>query len=155
MLFGEPKPGRGGPAARRGAVHALPAPAAGPERRHGGCGVSTVWLEKRDPARNIGNQIYGAASTEHTLFDTGKLTEIVETLSEPNYRGFTYEGIGSILRIYEPGVFKFMCGMLGLIPAAIGCVGRSGSSAIGMSRSGQRGRELLDGGVAVFGHRLP
>jgi hypothetical protein len=59
---------------------------------------------------------YGAASTEHTLFDTGKLTEIVETLSEPNYRGFTYEGIGSILRIYEPGLFKFMCGMLGLIP---------------------------------------
>ena len=59
---------------------------------------------------------YGAASTEHTLFDTKKLIDIVETLSEPNYRGFTYEGIGSILRIYEPGIFKFMCGVLGLIP---------------------------------------
>ena len=59
---------------------------------------------------------FGAASTEHALFDTKQLTEIVETLSEPNYRGFTYEGIGSILRIYEPGIFKFMCGALGLIP---------------------------------------
>lgn len=59
---------------------------------------------------------YGAASAEHTLFDAAKLTEIVETLSEPNYRGFTYEGIGSILRIYEPGIFKFLCGALGLIP---------------------------------------
>ena len=60
---------------------------------------------------------YGAASTEHTLFNTKELNDIVETLSEPNYRGFTYEGIGSILRIYEPGIFKFMCGTLGLIPS--------------------------------------
>lgn len=59
---------------------------------------------------------YGAASTEHAQFDTRKLIEIVETKSEPHYRGFTFEGIGSILRIYEPGVFKFMCGALGLIP---------------------------------------
>ncbi len=59
---------------------------------------------------------YGAASTEHTLFDTAKLIEIVETKSEPNYRGCAYEGIGSILRIYEPGIFKFMCGVMGLIP---------------------------------------
>src|SRR5690348_12316259 len=60
---------------------------------------------------------YGAASTEHTLFNTKELTGIVETRSEPNYRGFMYEGIGSILRIYEPGIFKFMCGFLGLIPS--------------------------------------
>jgi hypothetical protein len=59
---------------------------------------------------------YGAASTEHTLFDTDRLTEIAETKSEPNYRGFAYEGMGSIVRIYEPGIFKFMCGVLGLIP---------------------------------------
>ncbi len=59
---------------------------------------------------------YGAASTEHARFDTAKLIEIVETMSEPNYRGFTYEGIGSILRIYEPGIFKFMCEVMGLIP---------------------------------------
>lgn len=59
---------------------------------------------------------YGAASTEHALFDTARLTDIAETKSEPNFRGFTYEGMGSILRIYEPGLFKFMCGVLGLIP---------------------------------------
>src|SRR5258708_4689604 len=59
---------------------------------------------------------YGAASTEFTHFDTGKLREIVETKSNPNYQGFTYEGSGSALRIYEPGIFKTMCGLLGLIP---------------------------------------
>jgi hypothetical protein len=59
---------------------------------------------------------YGAASTEHALFDTRKLHEIAETKCHPQYRGFMYEGIGSILRIYEPGLFKFMCGVLGLIP---------------------------------------
>ncbi|MEX2264702.1 MAG: hypothetical protein WD696_22300 [Bryobacteraceae bacterium] len=58
---------------------------------------------------------FGAASNERVVFDTGKLTEIAETLSEPGFRGFTYEGMGSILRIYEPGIFKFMCGLLGLI----------------------------------------
>lgn len=58
---------------------------------------------------------FGAASTEHAVFDAGKLTEIVETKSEPNYRGFTYEGIGSIVRIYEPGLFRFMCSTMGLI----------------------------------------
>jgi hypothetical protein len=59
---------------------------------------------------------YGAACTEHAMFDQAKLHEIAETKCEPNYRNFMLEGIGSILRIYEPGVFKFMCGMLGLIP---------------------------------------
>jgi hypothetical protein len=59
---------------------------------------------------------YGAASTEHAQFDTAKLLEIADTKCEPKYRDCMLEGIGSILRIYEPGVFKFMCGMLGLIP---------------------------------------
>jgi hypothetical protein len=59
---------------------------------------------------------FGAACTEHTLFDTGQLIELVETLAEPNYKGLMYEGMGSIVRIYEPGIFKFMCGQLGLIP---------------------------------------
>jgi hypothetical protein len=82
---------------------------------------------------------YGAAITEHVLFDVKRLREIADgdsqpdhpTLEqrrrfpltrsfcdkcEPDYRHFTLEGIGSILRIYEPGFFKFMCGMLGLIP---------------------------------------
>ena len=59
---------------------------------------------------------YGAASTEHALFSVARLQEIAGTKCEPNYRDFMVEGIGSILRIYEPGGFKFMCGMLGLIP---------------------------------------
>lgn len=59
---------------------------------------------------------YGAASTEHTLFDSRKLHEIAETKCNPGYTGFMYEGIGSIVRIYEPGFFKWMCGALGLIP---------------------------------------
>jgi hypothetical protein len=59
---------------------------------------------------------YGAASTEHASFDTRKLDEIFAEKCVPEYRGFSYEGVGSILRIYEPGIFKFMCGMLGLIP---------------------------------------
>jgi hypothetical protein len=59
---------------------------------------------------------YGAASTEHASFDPAKLHEIADTKCAPDYRNFMLEGIGSILRIYEPGVFKFMCGIMGLIP---------------------------------------
>jgi hypothetical protein len=67
-------------------------------------------------ALGIAHVGYGAASTEHVLFDARKLQDIAATKCEPNYRNFTLEGIGSILRIYEPGFFKFMCGMMGLIP---------------------------------------
>lgn len=59
---------------------------------------------------------YGAASTEHTRFDPAKLTEISETKCHKDYKLQMIEGIGSILRIYEPGMFKKMCGMMGLIP---------------------------------------
>jgi hypothetical protein len=59
---------------------------------------------------------YGAASNEHAMFDTRMLHDIADTKCNPQYRGFMYEGLGSILRIYEPGIFKFMCSTLGLIP---------------------------------------
>ena len=59
---------------------------------------------------------YGAASAEFAHFDTTHLKSIFETKCHPNYRGFSEEGMGSTLRIYEPGFFKFMCGVLGLIP---------------------------------------
>jgi hypothetical protein len=65
------------------------------------------------PIAHVG---YGAASTEFSRFDIRLLHEIVATKSHPDFRGFATEGIGSILRIYEPGIFKFMCGALGLIP---------------------------------------
>jgi hypothetical protein len=52
---------------------------------------------------------YGAACNEHAKFDTRMLHDIADTKCNPQYRGFMYEGLGSILRIYEPGIFKFMC----------------------------------------------
>lgn len=64
----------------------------------------------------IGHVGYGAATSEFAAFDTGKIIEIIETHANPNYRQFSYEGIGSMLRIYEPGFFKLMSGVLGLIP---------------------------------------
>jgi hypothetical protein len=59
---------------------------------------------------------YGAASAEFARFDPATLHEIAGTKTVPVCRDFYYEGIGSTLRIYEPGFFKFMCGALGLIP---------------------------------------
>jgi hypothetical protein len=59
---------------------------------------------------------YGAACTEFALFDAAKLKHIFATLCEPNYALQAVEGVGSILRIYEPGLFKKMCGWAGLIP---------------------------------------
>lgn len=67
-------------------------------------------------SQGIAHVGYGAACTEHALFGIAKLHEIANTKCSPLYRGFMYEGIGSILRIYEPGIFKKMCGLLGLIP---------------------------------------
>jgi hypothetical protein len=60
---------------------------------------------------------YGAACTEFARFDTAKLIEISETKCHPDYKHQMLEGMGSILRIYEPGMFKKMCGMMGLIPS--------------------------------------
>jgi hypothetical protein len=59
---------------------------------------------------------YGAACTEFAHFDPGKLKHIFSTLCQPNYAPQAIEGVGSILRIYEPGFFKKMCGWAGLIP---------------------------------------
>jgi hypothetical protein len=59
---------------------------------------------------------YGAASAEYAEFNPHRLIEIAQTKAAPNYQGFFYEGIGSIVRIYEPGIFKLACGVLGLIP---------------------------------------
>lgn len=59
---------------------------------------------------------YGAATTEFTHFNATQLHAIFADKCAPGYSHFSYEGIGSALRIYEPGFFKFMCGVLGLIP---------------------------------------
>lgn len=65
------------------------------------------------PVAHVG---YGAASAEYAEFNPHRLVEIAQTKAAPSYQGFFYEGIGSIVRIYEPGIFKLACGVLGLIP---------------------------------------
>ena len=59
---------------------------------------------------------YGAACTEFAEFNAAKLKEIFERRCSPHYIPQSVEGVGSILRIYEPGLFKKMCGLAGLIP---------------------------------------
>lgn len=64
------------------------------------------------PIAHVG---FGSGSTEHLVFDVQKLNDLFAARCAPNYRGFSYEGIGAILRIYERGFFKVMSGALGLI----------------------------------------
>lgn len=59
---------------------------------------------------------YGAASAEFTRFDPFQLHSIARRFSAPNYQDFVYEGMGSTLRLFEPGFFRFLAGVLGLIP---------------------------------------
>ncbi len=65
------------------------------------------------PIAHVG---FGSGSTEGMLFDVRKLDDLFEAKCHPNFVGFSYEGIGAILRIYERGFFKVMSGTLGLIP---------------------------------------
>lgn len=65
------------------------------------------------PIAHVG---FGSGSTEAMLFDVEKLNALFADKCHPNHRGFSYEGIGAILRIYERGFFKVMSGSLGLIP---------------------------------------
>ena len=65
------------------------------------------------PIAHVG---FGSGSTEALLFDVDKVNALFADRCAPNYRGFSYEGIGAILRIYERGFFKVMSGSLGLIP---------------------------------------
>src|SRR5262249_5443483 len=64
------------------------------------------------PIAHVG---FGSGSTELLEFDVAKLTARFTDVCHPDYRGFSYEGIGAILRIYERGFFKLLSGALGLI----------------------------------------
>lgn len=64
------------------------------------------------PIAHVG---FGSGSTESLVFDVHKIDELFASRCAPDYRGFSYEGIGAILRIYERGFFKVMSGTLGLI----------------------------------------
>jgi len=59
---------------------------------------------------------YGAATAEYTEFQPDGIHEVAEQKCVPACKGFLYEGTGSTLRIYEPGFFRWMCGVLKLIP---------------------------------------
>jgi hypothetical protein len=65
------------------------------------------------PIAHVG---FGSGSTEALIFDVERLDALFAECCAPHYAGFSYEGIGAILRIYERGFFKVMSGSLGLIP---------------------------------------
>jgi hypothetical protein len=65
------------------------------------------------PIAHVG---FGSGSTEALVFDVPGLDALFAERCAPDYRDFSYEGIGAILRIYERGFFKVMSGTLGLIP---------------------------------------
>jgi len=64
------------------------------------------------PIAHVG---FGSGSTESLVFDVARMNALFTERCAPDYRGFSYEGIGAILRIYERGFFKVMSGTLGLI----------------------------------------
>lgn len=64
------------------------------------------------PIAHVG---FGSGSTESLVFDVAKIDALFAERCVPEYRGFSYEGIGAIMRIYERGFFKVMSGTLGLI----------------------------------------
>lgn len=64
------------------------------------------------PIAHVG---FGSGSTEALVFDVEKLNAHFAANCHPSYVGFSYEGVGAILRIYERGLFKVMSGALGLV----------------------------------------
>ncbi len=64
------------------------------------------------PIAHVG---FGSGSTESLVFDVAKLKALFGDRAAPEFRDFSFEGIGAILRIYERGFFKVMSGALGLI----------------------------------------
>lgn len=64
------------------------------------------------PIAHVG---FGSGSTESLVFDVERINALYADRCASDYRGFSYEGIGAILRIYERGFFKVMSGALGLI----------------------------------------
>jgi hypothetical protein len=64
------------------------------------------------PIAHVG---FGSGSTEELVFDVAGLDALFADRCAPDFKEFSYEGIGAILRIYERGFFKVMSGSLGLI----------------------------------------
>jgi hypothetical protein len=64
------------------------------------------------PVMHVG---FGSGSAEFVMFDVAKLNARFTDTCAGDYREFSYEGIGAILRAYERGFFRLMSGTLGLV----------------------------------------
>lgn len=67
-------------------------------------------------ARGITHVGFGAGATESSRFDADELATRLEAGCDPAYRLFALEGVGSMLRIYQDGPVKRLCGLFGVIP---------------------------------------
>jgi hypothetical protein len=53
----------------------------------------------------------GAGSVEVANFDPRKITEMIESLSNPSFRLFPYESLGAMLGVYEQSLPRIMLGL--------------------------------------------
>ena len=53
----------------------------------------------------------GAGSVEVANFDPAKITQIIESLSHPNFRLFPYESLGAMLGIHEKSLPRILLGL--------------------------------------------
>ena len=53
----------------------------------------------------------GAGSVEVSNFDPDKITEMIESLSNPSFHLFSYESLGAMLGIYEKSLPRIMLGL--------------------------------------------
>ncbi len=70
-------------------------------------------------ARAIAHCGIGIGAVEASRFQVQKLTDLIDSFSNPAYRMFAYDNIGAMLRVYEPGVFHAMARlftMMGILP---------------------------------------
>jgi hypothetical protein len=79
---------------------------------------SATLLDPAIPKESLGivHVGFGIVTAEYSRFDSRRLREIVERNCAPNYQGFAYEGIGSAMLLYEPGPFKLINRILGVVP---------------------------------------
>ncbi len=74
-----------------------------------------------EEVRAIAHCGIGIGATEVADFKAQKLIDLIDSFSNPAYRLFAYENVGSMLGVYEPGAFylmsKFLT-VLGILPIA-------------------------------------
>ncbi len=63
----------------------------------------------------------GVGAVEVSGFDSGKLIDLIESFSNPDYKMFGYDNVGSMLGVYEPDIFTTVARgltVVGLLPIA-------------------------------------